>query len=309
VNQAHYSTDPTWTNEVWGLARMRDDDKFLTCSDDSTLRMWSTSERKCLSRVSLNIDAKGNSLKTKEAKNSGRLRSLAINPNENLIAVGCYDGTLRVVQLNKKTNEMKQINMIQMRKRWIQDLKFSPNGEMLAVGSHDQWIDVYSVPMMKLISKVKKHSSGITHLDWSCDSEYLHSNCQAYELLFFNASQGKQITSGATMLKDEVWDTWTCVLGWPVQGIYRSEWDGSDINMVYRSNTVFDTGYHLLATADDFSKVRLYRYPCLKKNSEEVIGNGHSSHVTNVSFNLSDTYLYSTGGEDQCVMQWRVTKQ
>jgi hypothetical protein len=63
---------------------------------------------------------------------------------------------------------------------------------------------------------MKKHSSFITHLDWSEDSQYLHSNCGAYELLFWNVSTGTQMTSGASALRDEKWASWSCVLGWPV---------------------------------------------------------------------------------------------
>jgi len=52
----------------------------------------------------------------------------------------------------------------------------------------------------------------------------------------------------------------------------------------------------------------MYRYPNLKKNSDSVTGFGHSSHVTNVNFMKNDEYIISTGGEDQCVFQWKVTK-
>jgi WD40 repeat protein len=158
--------------------------------------------------------------------------------------------------------------IIKNRKKWMQDVKFSPDGAMLAVGSHDAFIDVYTVPQFKLMAKIKKHSSAITHLDWSTDSTHLHSTCQAYELLFFSARDGKQLTSGATALRDEEWATWTTVLGWPVQGIFRSYMDGSDVNMVHQEQRkVHDTGYKLLACGEDTSLVRVYRYPCLKQNS------------------------------------------
>jgi WD40 repeat protein len=55
-----------------------------------------------------------------------------------------------------------------------------------------------------------------------------------------------------------------------------------------------------------FGLVKVYRYPCLKKGAQGVIGKGHSSHVTNVRFTPNDQYLISTGGDDQCVMQWKV---
>ena len=38
---------------------------------------------------------------------------------------------------------------------------------------------------------MKKHSSYITHIDFSCDGVNLHSTCGAYELLFWNVSEGK----------------------------------------------------------------------------------------------------------------------
>lgn len=46
------------------------------------------------------------------------------------------------------------------------------------------------------------HTSTITHIDFSQDGNYLHSNSRDYELLFWNTNTGEQITSGATQLRD-----------------------------------------------------------------------------------------------------------
>ena len=153
---------------------------------------------------------------------------------------------------------------------------------------------------------MKKHSSFITHLDWSCDGNNLHSNCGAYELLFWDANTGKQVTSGATAFRDERWATWTCVLGWSVQGIWPPFTSGDDINYVSRSSSKTAGGYELLASADDFGKVKILRYPSLQKGSEGVVGVGHSSHVTCTKFGPKDDVLFSSGGEDNCVFQWKV---
>jgi len=80
-----------------------------------------------------------------------------------------------------------------------------------------------------------------------------------------------------------------------VQGIFQSFWDGSDVNYCARS-TLEDN--KKIAVADDFGKVRVYKYPCLDKGSECVILNGHSSHVTCVKWEDEDRWLFSTGGED-----------
>jgi microtubule-associated protein-like 6 len=110
---------------------------------------------------------------------------------------------------------------------------------------------------------------------------------------------GKQLTS-ASELKDVRWDTWTCTLGWPVKSIWTKGMDGTDINAVCRSRTG-----HLLATADDFGKVKLFRYPCIDDNAESLVYHGHSSHVTNIKWPYLDSYLVSTGGNDKCVMLWK----
>ena len=82
--------------------------------------------------------------------------------------------------------------------------------------------------------------------------------------------------------------------------------DGSDINHAARSNRPVN-GSQLLATADDFGKVSVYRYPCPEDRAKSVQGKGHSSHVTKVGFNSADTYLYSVGGNDTTVMQWKIS--
>ena len=42
--RGHYSPNPLWTNEVWGLEVLHtDNDRYLTCSDDATLRLYSNS--------------------------------------------------------------------------------------------------------------------------------------------------------------------------------------------------------------------------------------------------------------------------
>ena len=82
--------------------------------------------------------------------------------------------------------------------------------------------------------------------------------------------------------------------------------DGTDVNAVDRTNSSYAQDMRVLATGDDFGKVRLLEYPCVVKNSEGVIGRGHSSHVTNVKFTSNDKLLVSTGGEDQTIFVWEV---
>lgn len=231
------------------------------------------------------------------------------------------------VEIKKRADGCKSI-------AWIGDIKFSPNGRILAAGSHDKRLYAYDVPalltgdasndsewetwMNCLNNKPKfefnKHSSSVNHFDFSLDGQYFQSTCQAGELLFGYPDSGKQETSASKLadyngqLDDEspegrLWATQTCTLGWPVQGIWPPGADTSDINAVDRH-----VNGKLLATADDFGHVKLFRYPCVQDGSSSVVGDGHSSHVTCVRWTVAN-HLISVGGNDKCIFIWNLVEK
>jgi len=141
---------------------------------DGTLREWSIS-KKCQTRgCRLDIDEKGSILpldqKTKDLQSEGKLMCVAIDQNDKIACVGCKDGTIRFVDMTS----FKQIKMIKIAKEWISDIKFSPDNTKIAVGSHDDAIYILTYPDLTFTkrSRMKKHSSFITHLDWSFDSNF-----------------------------------------------------------------------------------------------------------------------------------------
>jgi WD40 repeat protein len=72
--------------------------------------------------------------------------------------------------------------------KWLTDMKYSPNGELLAIGGYDHKIYIYSVNSgYALNGVVGQHQSFITALDFSEDSLWLRSNCGGFELFYFEA--------------------------------------------------------------------------------------------------------------------------
>ncbi|GMH46698.1 hypothetical protein TrVE_jg371 [Triparma verrucosa] len=280
-------------DELWGCAANPIKGEFATVGDDATLRVW---------------NAKGNCLREANGmkKLNGMARACHYSPDGLKIAVGMGGSVGKGRQ--KCDGEVKVFDAVTLKliwegrdsKEWIEDLKFSPDGKTLAVGSHDNAIYFYDVNKdYKMRARFKAHNSFITHLDFSKDSQFLQSNCGAYELLFCDVLTGKQIKS-ATDMRDVEWATNSCILGWGVQGIWGAGMDGSDINAAVRSGA----GSVVVTTADD-GLIRLYNWPCVDKKAQCEVGRGHSSHVANACWTCYDEFLVTAGGGDRCVFVWK----
>jgi WD40 repeat protein len=181
-------------------------------------------------------------------------------------------------------------------------IKYSPKEDRLAVGSHDNNIYILKVEgdQYTLEGACKAHQSFITNIDWSCDGNYIHTNCGAYEYLFFDVNTRTQVKSGGSMLKDEQWASYTVKLGWWVQGIFPPAKSGNHVNGVHRSH-----GKDVIATGDNWGLVNLYRNPAVKGGKYSAY-RAHSSHVVRVLFDEKDEFVYSVGGYDKTMMMWKV---
>lgn len=194
---------------------------------------------------------------------------------------------------------------ISKKKKHIEDLKFSPDGNYLVCGAHDQKLYLYSVPDFKAIKTFGRSSASVLHIDWSLDSQAIRTNDASYEILYYSMPDGQQNTSGATSFRDEEWATQSCILGWAVQGLWQPGQDGTDINHAAKSHGPIDDN-QLVACGNDDGMIRVFRYPACVENAASKQLDGHSSHVTKVAFNQENTYLFSTGGNDTTVMQWKI---
>ncbi|NXN41990.1 EMAL1 protein, partial [Rhinoptilus africanus] len=272
------------TDELWGLAVHSSKPHFFTCGHDKHITLWdATTHRPIWDKI---IED--------PAQSSG------FHPSASVVAVGTLTGRWFVFDTETKdlvtvhTDGNEQLSV----------MRFSPDGNFLAIGSHDNCIYIYGVSengrKYTRIGKCSGHSSFITHLDWSVNSQYLVSNSGDYEILYWIPSACKQVVSVETT-RDIEWATYTCTLGFHVFGVWPEGSDGTDINAVCRSH-----GRKLLSTGDDFGKVHLFSYPCSQFRAPSHVYGGHSSHVTNVDFLCEDTHLISTGGKDTSIMQWRV---
>ncbi|ORX90940.1 WD40 repeat-like protein [Basidiobolus meristosporus CBS 931.73] len=274
-------------SEVWGLATHPDAPEFVTCGDDQVVAHWDMHQKKLIHKVNLGIP----------------LRSVAIHPREQQIAVTAVTDKLIILELQGLTKiheiEPKKAQTIDS---WQHVVKYSPNGEYLAIGafSADTGIDIYATKGWKHIGTCHGHSSRVTRMDWSNDSQHLQSNSIDSELLFWQIPSCEQ-QKHPSKLSDVDWNTYECPIGWPTLGTQESWMTGREIYAVSRSPRG-----NVLVSGNTRSQVKLYSYPAYRENAPAKSYKGHSSFVTNVAFSCDGEYVLSTGGMDGCVIQWKV---
>ncbi|KAL0964348.1 hypothetical protein UPYG_G00322640 [Umbra pygmaea] len=226
------------------------------------------------------------------------------HPSGTVVAIGTHSG--KWYALDAETRDLVAIHTDGNEQLSV--MRFSVDGTLLAVGSHDNFIYLYTVSekgrKYTRYGKCIGHSSYITHLDWSPDNKFIMSNSGDYEILYWDIPNGCKYIRNRSECKDIDWATYTCVLGYHVFGVWPEGSDGTDINALIRSHN-----RKVIALADDFCKVHLFQYPCSRPKAPSHKYSAHSSHVTNVSFLHNDSHLVSTGGKDTSVMQWRLVEK
>ncbi|KAL0217034.1 hypothetical protein RCL1_007517 [Eukaryota sp. TZLM3-RCL] len=281
-------------SEAWGLCPHPQRHEVVSVGDDGQLIKYSLVDHSVKNSVIIPNAA----------------RAVAYSPDGSLVVVGFCDGTL--VSYDAETLTQKnQVQLPRPRKKLstnlselfadvgVSDVKFSPNGQYIAVSSHTTNIFIVS-PSLALISTLSAHTAHVKYLDWDKSSRHLQSMCGGYELLFWDVETGTQ-NKNASYFANIEWATYSPVVGYGVQGIFKPYQKGTDINTVARSNNE-----KYLVTGTDNGTVELFNWPVLHKHAERRLFYGHSAHLTHVSFTHDDSYIVSLGGRDCVMMMWAV---
>jgi len=145
------------------------------------------------------------------------------------------------------------------------------------------------------------------------DSRMLQSQCNAYEVLFWNCDRGepedgyeigqpspikdirKRRAYGVQVTDDQrdtQWATWSCNFGFDVMGIWPSGYINTEINFVSRSpvltSNISSQGVpnpkQLLAASTNRGEVMVFNYPVVVARQPMHKLAGHSSFVQNVKW-------------------------
>ena len=178
-NNRKYPMTSHFDGEVWGLAVIPDSDKFLTCGDDNRIFEYSSSDFKCTRFAKIYVKdslateydpqkkIKGTASTLSKYQPYMQGRALAYNHHTKQVAVSNNLGEVTIIDYNDFN---KRLYVLKDAKEWNEVMVYSPNGEYLAVGSHDDHVYIYTVKDYKLKGTVSGASSAILCIDWTKDS-------------------------------------------------------------------------------------------------------------------------------------------
>ena len=275
---------------------------FASCGEDRSVKVWDREERIILRERCLPHEPS----------------TLAYTLDGSRLVVGTNTGNILILSAST-LEDMAGVDRPATRK--VRDLKFSPDGRLLAAASEDAIIYVYAIPLtrqyivgeparesdardtFRLVGMCKGHARGVVRLDWSSDGAQLQSESDDYDTILWDMGVCDNLRyapmRNAQSHVSVPWQTRDCILTWHTFGLLHPVADFNTFLTSSRSKLG-----DALAVGDCNGGLRLYRFPCPSKENRFRHYSGHSTGVSKVCFSYEDRHLMSAGCRDQAVFVW-----
>jgi microtubule-associated protein-like 6 len=244
-----------------------------------------------------------------------------------LLAVGMHRGGVLLVDVHTAegaTLEVRNVRIADKASRAVVCLKFAlsraesdrRDALLLAVAMWDGVIDIY-----KLQSDVTSGGDDFgsecvhlgscrgpcadsprIHMDWDMEGTTLMASSGAEHLTFWDLryAEGRPRCRQrrAVEVRDMRWASFTCILGWPLQGVYAHTPEDS-VTAVHAARV-----RPLCVVAAVDGSLSLFRFPSPEACAPVASVHAHQFGVTCARILRTDNRVISAGGTDGCVAQW-----
>ena len=115
---------------------------------------------------------------------SGKIRSIAIDKDENFAFVGCGDGTIRII----KIDQFQETNTIKAHDGSVNALCFHPYLNILISGGKDAHLNFWSPDLFELIHSIPAHNYAIYSIVFSPTGNYFSTGSRDKNIKIWNGS-------------------------------------------------------------------------------------------------------------------------
>ncbi len=198
---------------------------------------------------------------------------------------------------------------------WVNAIAFSPDSQLLATGSNDGTVRIWSVENGRLIGDLRGHTRAVNSLEFSPDGNLLAVGVNGtrvylwrvqeqtlHNILVGNPGAVRNVTFSpdggrlAAASADQVW-LWSIT---DMVVLRRNRYPGSNV-----MDVEFSPDGEILAVAAGDDTVWLQR----SSENETLLRIGdHAAPINTISFS-SDGHLFATGSRDNTLNVWQIERQ
>ena len=261
--------------------------EFATVGEDRRLRIWDMETRTLLKMATFDAD-----ILTVAYSPTGDAIALGLGGDPSLSKCGAYVVVNEedMVLLHEARDSITPICLV----------KYSPEGETLAVAAKDGAVYLYAVlDDFELIGRCIRHTTPVEHLDFSTDGEWIRTNSAAKEICFFN-SDDASLQSNLPAMRDVQWSSWSCTLNWHVKAAHRTAYKGEAVTTMHSPSALPS----FVACGTSYGYIKLCAFPCSLDDAEFHRIPAHAGSISCLRFAFDEKRMISIGELDRCIVQW-----
>ena len=270
--------------------------KLISTGVDKTVRIWQVFDRYSAKQESINSIATPSSL-------------------SDLFATADWNGKINFWQENTN-NTQKVINTLTAHQDSISQIKYSPDGKMIASASWDKTIKLWNVDTGELINTLTGHTDGINSIAFSPDNQFLISGSEDKTIKIWNIVGEAKLTKTLTGHTDSIKAVSVSSDGnliasggydntikiWSVAGELLQTIDAHELAI---TSLAFAPNSNILASGSWDNSIKLWSIQNEENTNKLLHTLRHQDGVTTISFS-ADGNILASGSGDRHVKLWNI---